>query len=169
MNRYTQKNRGGRQAPPRPQSAATVQQNVEAPREYFDRDPFPYVKELPIAANASGFVSYANGNNEASEWQELDIQAPPACAISISRTEDNSDQTVMSAVRVEDLPVVDGRRTLQFRSAARDEPLNTRKQQSFVATVTNPYPVPVTCRLRARRNHIIFIQPIKVGAAHTRR
>jgi hypothetical protein len=133
------------------------------PSQYYDKDPYPHVEYGFVDPGADYPVTYDNGNEEVSEVQQIMVKAPPQVSVAIKRTEDNQEQTVQAAILVRDLDTDErGNPTLYFRQVERDKPLITRKKQSLVVLLHNPYAFRISFAVKVFKNALRFYTPREV-------
>jgi len=139
-----------------------------APTQYYDKDPYPYIEYGTIDAGADYPITYDNGNEEVSETQQIMIKAPNLVTVHVQRTEDNQMQTVQAPLMVRDLDTDNrGNPTLFFRQVERDKPLITRKKQSLVVLLHNPYAFTISFAVKIFKNALRFYTPREVVAEAT--
>jgi hypothetical protein len=132
---------------------------TDKPTQFFDRDPYPKVETGTILAGQEHTIFYENGIEEVSEAKRIQVDAPPNTQITISRLEDNQEQTVETALTVADLPIVDGHPTLEFRQVERDVPLTIKKNQKINVTLQNPYGFTISYFVKIFKNALRFYTP----------
>lgn len=129
---------------------AEVRQKVPKTRiktasEVVNRDPMPktYTQSdltgSVFQPNTTGRISYQNKTNESSEVMRIAVKAPPLVQVSVKKTINNQEIEVMPSTYVADLPVQDGRPTIDFRRTA-NKPLTVGRSEYIYIDLIHSYP-----------------------------
>jgi hypothetical protein len=129
---------------------AKVVQNVPRTKiktasEVVNRDPMPKtftqtdLTGSVFQPNTTGRISYQNKTSESSEVHRIGVKAPPLVQVSVKKTINNQEIEVMPSTYVADLPVVDGRPTIDFRRTA-NKPLTVGRSEYIYIDLIHSYP-----------------------------
>ena len=109
-----------------------------------NRDPMPKtytqadVTGAVFQPNTTARVSYQNKTNESSEVHRIVIKAPPLCQVSLKKTINNQEIEIMPSTYVADLPVEEGRPTIDFRRTA-NKPLTIGRSEYIYIDMIHSY------------------------------
>jgi len=147
-------------AQPQLSQAAPAPPAEPKPQQFFDRDPYPHIEYGTVDPGSTYSVKYTNGLQEISEIQQILVKAPPKCTVEVHREEDNQDQTVQVAQKIQDLDTDEaGNPTLFFRQVERDKTLAVRKNQKLIVIISNPYAVKIGFACKVFKNALRFYTP----------